>query len=67
MLTHAELFFLPGNVAKTYLGAVKDVYKELEAIIIKRDSKDKSSEFKVGWNSCIKEISRRIKVRKGKL
>ena len=66
MRTKVELFLGPNGLAIAYEQAVKDVYSELNKLVIKKGSKEHSIDYNRGWNDCIRAVSKNIKIQNGK-
>lgn len=64
--TKVELFLGPTGLAIAYEQAVKDVYAELNKLIIKKGDKQHNIDYNRGWNDCIRAVSKNIKIQNGK-
>ena len=66
MRTQWDLFCKPNNLATAYEEGIADVRKEMNALILKKPPEGRNEDFKAGWNAAIIELSKRIRIEKGK-
>lgn len=66
MRTHWDLFCMPGNVGSAYCTAVEDVRQEMEKLVLKHTPKDRTDDWKAGWNAALVALSKKIRIEKGK-
>lgn len=66
MRTQWELFCGPSGLAIAYEEGVKDVRREMDALVLKKRPEGRSEDFKAGWNAAIVALSKAIRIEKGK-
>ena len=61
MWSKRKIFLGPSSLGISYEEGVKDVRREMEALILKKPPAGRSEEWKNGWNGAIIALSKAIR------